>query len=379
MPAIAARLQGALARLLAEPEGDSYRPDEFLNRVWRYLRALGQTRNGQQFLDEHGSLVWHRTKNGSEYAQTWRRGIRQVLKLRIAGMLILPWGPLAHSRHKQWQKVQDGSLNPLIGLWQTPRQKSWAVELEDERRRIEMVLSELERECVSIRKVVVKYNLLEELRRGNEQESSQDRAKRDLQAWWSATMDIVCDAQDCHADGCRFLLGMQRRKLDAGATAVVKYGKFGRHYAEEIKAAATFLVDQLGRGKGRKGKTSFDAARRSKADNDKLLLTTALLKYHKLDDVLAGHKDAKQAIHWTPASSKDLEQLTRFSQSKVSRLMKAIFGARPINAYRRRCREQTLQGFIRRHVDDPTSCDVDAPSYRPLHPTDDEERRAVND
>ena len=200
MPTIAATLQEALARLLAEPEADSYKPDQFCNSVWQYLRALGQTRNGPQFLDEYGSLVWHRIRNGSEYAHTWRRGIRRVLKLRISGTLIPPWGPLAQTRDKQWQKVQDGSLNPLIDLWRRPRQKILAGELEDERRQIEMVLSELERECVSIRKVLVKYDLLEEPRWGNEQGWSQYRAKEDLKAWWAATKDIVCDAQNCHAD-----------------------------------------------------------------------------------------------------------------------------------------------------------------------------------
>jgi len=48
---------------------------------------------------------------------------------------------------------------------------------------------------------------------------------------------------------------------------------------------------------------------------------------------------------------KRLQQLTRWNQSKVHRVMKEIFGNCPMYVYKQRCKQETIVGFLNKNDD----------------------------
>lgn len=104
---------------------------------------------------------------------------------------------------------------------------------------------------------------------------------------------------------------------------------------------------------GSKRQAASMQKRRDKRTNELFLLRAALVQHH-------GFGGGK--IHWEPATQKRLNELTHWSQPKIHRMMKAQFGDNPMQAYRQRCKEQTLRGFLLKEDDGGYSVEAYAPS-----------------
>jgi len=94
--------------------------------------------------------------------------------------------------------------------------------------------------------------------------------------------------------------------------------------------------------------TSLDKTRKKKPD-DMLILHAALMKHHGFDE---------KEMNLTPATQKELVDLTEWNQPKVHRMMKKLFGEKPMTAYKSRCKQKTIKGFLARK--DDGSYDVEA-------------------
>ena len=86
------------------------------------------------------------------------------------------------------------------------------------------------------------------------------------------------------------------------------------------------------------------------AEGDKLILVGALSSHHKF-------RSGKPNLE--AASQKELERLTQWGQSKVSREMKKLFGKEPMTKYKRLCRrEELIKGFLEKHEDGSISIEA---------------------
>lgn len=99
-------------------------------------------------------------------------------------------------------------------------------------------------------------------------------------------------------------------------------------------------LSHLGYGKKRKG--IGGQKREEKQQNDILLMRAALLKHHGFEG---------DTFSYQPAAQKELQALTRWGQSKVHRVMKAIFGDSPMSTYKQQCRTKAITGFLKRNDD----------------------------
>lgn len=99
----------------------------------------------------------------------------------------------------------------------------------------------------------------------------------------------------------------------------------------------TKRLSQLGYGKSKHIKKSQGRAMRRQ--DEVLQMRVVLLKHHKF---------AEETINFEPATQKELQVLTEWSQPKVHRVMKAIFGDNPMNTYKRRCKTKAITGFLKR-------------------------------
>lgn len=88
-------------------------------------------------------------------------------------------------------------------------------------------------------------------------------------------------------------------------------------------------------------------------ENESFLLRTALLQHHGLGG---------GTINWEPATQKILQGLTKLNQPKIHRTMKGLFGEKPMQAYKQRCKEQTLKGFLIKRDDGRHDVEAYAPS-----------------
>lgn len=79
--------------------------------------------------------------------------------------------------------------------------------------------------------------------------------------------------------------------------------------------------------------------RKQRKQNEKLQMQAALLKHHGF---------GSDNFDYTPATQKDLQELTRWNQPKVHRVMKTIFGDNPMNGYKQRCRTKAITGFLKK-------------------------------
>ncbi len=84
-------------------------------------------------------------------------------------------------------------------------------------------------------------------------------------------------------------------------------------------------------------KKASASGKRNHADDNALLLHAALLKYH-------GYGTDK--FHQEPASQKELQALTGWTQFKVSREMEKIFGKTPMVEYRQICRRGGVRAWL---------------------------------
>ena len=110
-------------------------------------------------------------------------------------------------------------------------------------------------------------------------------------------------------------------------------------------------LSQLGYGKKRV-KRGEGYNRREKKQNEKLQLLTALLQHHGFDS---------DEINYTPANQKDLRKLINWSQPKVHRVMKTIFGNSPMSSYKARCKQKTIIGFLNKNEDGSYTPEAIAP------------------
>jgi len=77
-----------------------------------------------------------------------------------------------------------------------------------------------------------------------------------------------------------------------------------------------------------------------------LTLQAALLEHHGF---------GKEELNYDPITQKKLQRTLSWSQSKASRVMKAIFGNKPMIAYKNKCRSKSISGFLKK-ADDGTTC-----------------------
>ncbi len=105
-------------------------------------------------------------------------------------------------------------------------------------------------------------------------------------------------------------------------------------------------------------------------ENEKIQVQAALLTHHKIES---------DEINWEPASQKDLLSLlgADWNQSKISRALTRTFGPKPMTRYKRLCRTKAITGLLERLEDG--SYKPEAGYYKPLHPTEKEDKRALND
>ena len=108
--------------------------------------------------------------------------------------------------------------------------------------------------------------------------------------------------------------------------------------------------------KKRKGRRPAKESRHNRTAHEQVLLLVALMQHHRIND---------GEINWEPATQKDLERLTEWNQSKVSRMMRTLFGEKPMQVYRSHCKGRTIKGFLVKR--DNGSHDVEA-----CAPSDDE-------
>jgi len=147
------------------------------------------------------------------------------------------------------------------------------------------------------------------------------------------------------------------------------YARNGRQVKKAITNAVKHYADQIGNkdladrclmrqlfgpkipdGKPHKGKKggrstkSAGASRKAKnlRQQELLILHAALMKHHGVSD---------EEVKWEPATQKQLHKLTGWNQPKISRMMKVMFGDNPMQTYKRRCKEQTIQGFLLKRDD----------------------------
>jgi hypothetical protein len=104
---------------------------------------------------------------------------------------------------------------------------------------------------------------------------------------------------------------------------------------------------------GSKRQTASVQRRQDKRKDELFLLRTALVQHHGL---------GSGKINWEPATQKRLHELTHWNQPKIHRMMKALFGDDPMQAYRQRCKEQTLKGFLLKEDDGSYNVEAYAPS-----------------
>ena len=123
------------------------------------------------------------------------------------------------------------------------------------------------------------------------------------------------------------------------------------------------------------GRTGMDMAggakpertRSERVKDDKLLLTSALFQHHRHES---------DAFNFEPMTQKELSARLGWSQSKVSRTMERVFGPKPMARYRRLCQDDKMK-WLPEWLEDGTRR-IDAAQYKPLHPTESEEREANN-
>ncbi|MFC1794654.1 hypothetical protein ACFL3Q_13820 [Planctomycetota bacterium] len=126
--------------------------------------------------------------------------------------------------------------------------------------------------------------------------------------------------------------------------------------------------------KGRKAGTSkhdtrTQLSREAKRSAEKAALISALLTHHNFSD-----SKSPEELNLKPAKQNDLGKTLGWRQDKVCKAIQKSFPPEFWKMYQRACKTEALRGFLKKLDDD--SINVEAVSYRPLHPTDREEKEA---
>ncbi|MHC4618376.1 MAG: hypothetical protein ACYTEQ_11560 [Planctomycetota bacterium] len=93
--------------------------------------------------------------------------------------------------------------------------------------------------------------------------------------------------------------------------------------------------------------------RKEKRNNDQYILRAALLQHHGF---------GSGGLNYQPITQPQLVKKLGWTQSKVHRMMKDIFGEHPMDKYKRGCRKETLTGFLKKLDND--TCEVEAVANR---------------
>ena len=137
------------------------------------------------------------------------------------------------------------------------------------------------------------------------------------------------------------------------------------------KAAALLGGKSTEKGKSRRRKKLRGQKVKSKA----VTILGAILAYHQFESKEENLTPARQTELGILAGEEDRP----WAQYKVSRAMESLLGPKPVEQYKRILRKTNpLAGFIKKGKSPDAPNDVDAPYYRPQHPTEAEERRSKN-
>ncbi len=263
-------LQGARDRLCSEPLGKQYNPQDFRDAIRAYLQALCESPRGESLLTKYGEYIRKNTALVTQYALARQQGLASVSEIL----------PVLKSVDKQtgagdfspvailhWEALQDTrTLRAKRALQNKRTLVSYLPELKDEFNNVENVRSLLRDRRGDVVDALAggpkvdggdsnekaqqkepEQNVARE--RETEQKEAEkniDRIQNAIDAWWSEANYLICAAENCHADGCRIMLQMYRRKLDAGETVMVKDKEVGAAMAATIQAAARFLAAEVG-------------------------------------------------------------------------------------------------------------------------------------
>jgi len=125
---------------------------------------------------------------------------------------------------------------------------------------------------------------------------------------------------------------------------------------------------QIGYWEG-EGGSSARQSREAKRVAEKTQLISALLAHHGFSDEISDEE-----LNMTPATQEALAKTLKWGQEKVSRVVKRGFPNGFWTQYRRACKADILQGFLKQLEDESTA--VESMYYRPQHPTEREEQDA---
>jgi hypothetical protein len=125
---------------------------------------------------------------------------------------------------------------------------------------------------------------------------------------------------------------------------------------------------QMGYREG-KAESSASQSREAKRVTEKTQLISSLLAHHGFSDEVSDEE-----LNMTPATQEALAKTLKWGQEKVSRVVKRSFPNGFWAQYRRACKSDVLQGFLKKLEDEATV--VESVYYRPQHPTEREEREA---
>ncbi len=262
-------LQGARDRLCSEPLGKKYNPQNFCDAMRAYLQALCESPKGESLLTEYGEYIRRNTALVTQYALARQQGLAHVseilpvLKSVDKHTAASEFSPAAILHREALQDTR--TLRKKRALQKKRTLVSYLPELKDEFNNVENVRSLLRDRRGDVVDALARgpkvddadsnkeaqqnepgQNVVRE-KEAEQKEAEQniDRIQNALDAWWSEANSLICSAENCHADGCRILLQMQRFKWHAGETAVIDDKALGAKVAEDIKAAAKFLTNQL--------------------------------------------------------------------------------------------------------------------------------------
>ena len=94
--------------------------------------------------------------------------------------------------------------------------------------------------------------------------------------------------------------------------------------------------------------------KRASTEQNLLFLRQALVAHHRFDD-------HEVEPNWVPATSKELQDVLSWGQSKVSRVMKTLFRENPMARYKRSCQVKKLGGFLKKLDDGSITIEAIAP------------------
>jgi hypothetical protein len=127
------------------------------------------------------------------------------------------------------------------------------------------------------------------------------------------------------------------REAAKALTAIDPAGKvIAKHASDPAQREAVMmaLADQGAKGRTARAKVSRPRSR----GEDVLVMQQVLIKYHR-----CGTGQFREE----PAQQKELQELTGWKQSKVSRVMEEIFGKNPMARYKMQCMDDRLFAYLK--------------------------------